>query len=908
MTAGEVKFIYNPMNGLVIDVTKLVSAITGNHSVEKNPYQDIANEKISVTAPVTDIVVSASGDVTVTTEDGSTQTVRASAGNGDMVYVGGSSDDAEQSVVDTKSNTVYKGAPDKSKNGSNNIAQPVGKNDPVKYAVTFLPHFSTTIGGMDIPGINTPTGNYNTTTIGGTQIYIPWKSVEKNKIDRLVAAINGPPDSIHFITKNDNMVMTAPGDKSTISPTVQGFNSSNSAFKQLLVTGVDKNDELKAWYPEYTKKPGDTVQTQERILAAQVNVAAYDKIILNVCLVEVNGAAVPNSLPVEAELNTIYASSIVQWKVSTISNFTLNPVNSKNLVFDNTHPNNNMGYNDQEKQLNSALETRSDYDSKTLYLFFIDNSKDKTLKGYMPFNRQYGYIYHDNQGIGDLMHTIGHELGHGAFGLKNVYDEYHTLPQDSTDNLMDKADGTKLWKIQWDAIHNATPGSSENEENTNEADKTNLQSGDTINYIGSKTDTLRFYRNSETIFLSQTAGGSQSFYFYKRTMRNTRGKQYKFNNSFDADWNINSMNTSLNSVKVDLKLDSAGIFYIKARRKYAYYNRDTFLFNDSVVIKAIVIKKPIVKFNYGDNYQGEYGFDKYEHSVFANYYDTIKINNNLYYVPWLSLYQNQSVHLKAEINVPSLYSNLKIEFKSSNNATIGVQGITTYDSTNLKTGLNVVDIEIIANRITGSTPCWIKVNDENNNIIGKLKVESGDSVRRNCTLIKIIADTTNAKQINLSQIRSDLTDYFNNNSYNQAFINWGFSTDSINLQANIAHIRTLTTDTGYYNYLIREYKNRGKGNSPNHHYIFISDRTSPKNNGLGGLSPSLNYTQTNPTFAMIFFNAKDKKSTYVHEIGHTLTLEDLSKQYPSIKKSTENFMDYIEIRNMFWKWQIKTIH
>jgi hypothetical protein len=285
----------------------------------------------------------------------------------------------------------------------------------------------------------------------------------------------------------------------------------------------------------------------------------------------------------------------------------------------------------------------------------------------------------------------------------------------------------------------------------------------------------------------------------------------------------------------------------------------------------------------------------------------MRVNNNLYYVPWLSLYQNQRVTLKAEINVPDLYRNLKIEFKSSNSATIGILGTTIYDSTNLRIGLNVIDIEIVANRITGNTPCWIKVNDENNNLIGKLKVESGDSLNKNCTLIKIISDTLNSRQINLNQIKTDLTGYFNKNSYNQAFIKWTFAIDSINLQANAAHIQTLTSDNAYFSYLRSAYQNLGNGRAANHHYIFISDRASTSNNGMGQRAPNLNYVQGNPIFTVIFFNAKDRKSTYVHEIGHTLTLQDINTQYPNIKKSTENFMDYIEIRNMFWIWQIKLI-
>jgi len=477
MTKGEVKFIYNEKNGVVVSVNSLVNAIIGDKT-ENNPYEDLANKKTSVNAPITSINVSESGDVTIVTEDGHKETVRASATNGDMVYVGGNSDNAEQSVVDTKSKTVYTATPDKSPKGSGAnglgtaaLKQPASNNEPVKYGVTFLPHALTNLGGMDYPSSTAPKGNYNNATIGGSEVLVPWKSVESNKIDRLVAAINGPADSIHFITKNENMVMTATGDKSAVNPNVQTFNSSinlealnTGTFKQLLVTGVDNTDELKAWYPEYSKKGTDTSKTQDRILAGQVNIAAYDKINLDVCIVEVNGAAVPDALPIEKVLNDIYAPALVQWKVTRIKDF--NPILTtlKEGKFDSDHSG-SMKYNDCETEVIDAFRNRKDYNSKTLYLFFIGGSKTPTTntntKGYMEFNRNFGFIFRDNQDLNELIRTMGHELGHGAFRLRHVFSPECPYPQTQGDtyNLMDYVDKGKATtailthNYQWKEVH-----------------------------------------------------------------------------------------------------------------------------------------------------------------------------------------------------------------------------------------------------------------------------------------------------------------------------------------------------------------------------------------------------------------------------------------------------------------------
>ncbi|MBS1508888.1 MAG: hypothetical protein JSS79_19785, partial [Bacteroidetes bacterium] len=49
--------------------------------------------------------------------------------------------------------------------------------------------------------------------------------------------------------------------------------------------------------------------------------------------------------------------------------------------------------------------------------------------------------------------TMAHELGHGAFTLKHTFADNNALPQGTTDNLMDYNNGTHLWKLQWDRIH-----------------------------------------------------------------------------------------------------------------------------------------------------------------------------------------------------------------------------------------------------------------------------------------------------------------------------------------------------------------------------------------------------------------------------------------------------------------------
>ncbi len=74
--------------------------------------------------------------------------------------------------------------------------------------------------------------------------------------------------------------------------------------------------------------------------------------------------------------------------------------------------------------------------------------KGGDVAGYMPLQRQVGFIY-DNPNL----FIIAHELGHGAFNLRHTFSpESFIAAERTTQNLMDYAGGTELWKHQWEQI------------------------------------------------------------------------------------------------------------------------------------------------------------------------------------------------------------------------------------------------------------------------------------------------------------------------------------------------------------------------------------------------------------------------------------------------------------------------
>jgi len=247
----------------------------------------------------------------------------------------------------------------------------------------------------------------------------------------------GQAVSIHFATQSETMVMSAKGKTAGTS--------------QLLMAGTG-DDALKAWYLEAS----DTSKT--KVQAGQLNLVAYDKQVIEVCLVGVNNASVPNAINIENELNRIYAPAVVQWKVTNAPKLEM----KLDGEFDNLHADKMMDYSASEKQVRDAYikQEGEHFDKSKFYLFLVENkTKDPSIDGYMPFNRQFGFIYcagFDISKIDKEIRTMAHELGHGCFRLRHTFSTDNQFVQEkgTTDNLMDYADSspTVLRKYQWDGV------------------------------------------------------------------------------------------------------------------------------------------------------------------------------------------------------------------------------------------------------------------------------------------------------------------------------------------------------------------------------------------------------------------------------------------------------------------------
>ena len=176
---------------------------------------------------------------------------------------------------------------------------------------------------------------------------------------------------------------------------------------------------------------------------------------VNLTIVAVNNASIPGSL--ETRLNTIFGKAVVNFQVSQTS-FNLDPA----LYGGDTIQVGDSGlltnYTSEERAIINAFKNQ-EYDVNQYYLFVFgeDVQPDRSIAGFMPLKRQFGFIFSNPQaseeGKDDMVQVMAHELGHGVFGLEHPFSQLGTV-QGSTDWLMDYAGGSKLNHIDWAQIHN----------------------------------------------------------------------------------------------------------------------------------------------------------------------------------------------------------------------------------------------------------------------------------------------------------------------------------------------------------------------------------------------------------------------------------------------------------------------
>ncbi|HEY1200981.1 MAG TPA: fibronectin type III domain-containing protein, partial [Niastella sp.] len=177
-------------------------------------------------------------------------------------------------------------------------------------------------------------------------------------------------------------------------------------------------------------------------------IAAYPARTFKVVLVPVSGAVV-NKDAISKQLDTIYKRVGITFQVTQDKSF---DDKSWDLVNDGKLAVSGSGWlstlTDEMKALNSAYSSARTVQQDAVYLFVLSGS-DSTIAGDMPRGKQFGYLFNGTDG-----RVAAHEIGHGLFSLKHVFDNNYGFKQgELPSNVMDYPAGDRFAKHQWDLMY-----------------------------------------------------------------------------------------------------------------------------------------------------------------------------------------------------------------------------------------------------------------------------------------------------------------------------------------------------------------------------------------------------------------------------------------------------------------------
>ena len=304
--------------------------------------------------------------------------------------------------------------------------------DSVDVRVQFRPNVNQAYG-FDRKEHDALAADYPPTLMGGKTYSPAWKSVAAGRTD-YVDAVAVAPDSSSVVVK----FRTATGQSIAAQP------GAKDSEQQLPVVGTihETVDELTAYVVE-----SDTAGNETETTVGQLNVISYDELRQKVIVVPVNDAVAPDAVRLSQDLNAIYGAAVAHWEVVIDDAFVAEAELLAGL--DEGESGLLASFPRPMRQFNRAFKRSRDIDKDAYYVFLVADVSSSRA-GFMPFKQQFGYIFTEQ--ATNLSQTIAHELGHGAFRLRHLFDEFG-LAKGTTDNLMDYSEGTALYKYQWDNVH-----------------------------------------------------------------------------------------------------------------------------------------------------------------------------------------------------------------------------------------------------------------------------------------------------------------------------------------------------------------------------------------------------------------------------------------------------------------------
>lgn len=301
-------------------------------------------------------------------------------------------------------------------------------------------------------------------------------------------------------------------------------------------------------------------------------------------------------------------------------------------------------------------------------------------------------------------------------------------------------------------------------------------------------------------------------------------------------------------------------------------------------------------------YGGSLKLDIKEYNRLMHKFKVMKINwkNDFYIVPWLSLYNNQTVTLSLKLEIEEPPKKLVFQFDDSlfelNHKEIAHK---SKGKTTLPDYLTIKCIK------TFNNDQFIKVfaDDE---LAGAIQIHRNGKIDRKKVNIVLARVKTNIRGFGTVQI-GDITGESEKlkKHLNQALITPHVVIDnSVDLSADLNFNRTFIDTTKriryahhqLHDYMLTNYNLRAK--YPGYFIIYVFDIVHSTTGGEVYDIPS--------DSAVVFSIKTRRKTALVHEFLHGMGLHHTfgnDSNFTFKQGETENIMDYIDTRRVIWKWQ-----
>jgi hypothetical protein len=260
--------------------------------------------------------------------------------------------------------------------------------------------------------------------------YVNAKAIGEAKTDLVKAVVEIKDntikaDSIQFITGKGTRYESKPLGANTFEVNIVGGPGGDA-------------QELYALYPQGGGK---------YLSLGKLLITSFKPQTRKLVLVPVDGAEV-NKDKISQELNAIYNPLAVSFEVTQVESFN---DQSWDIQKDGKLAVSGSGWlsnlTDEMKALNAAFKNGRSIMSDAVYLFVLKGS-DSTIAGDMPRGKQFGYLFTGTNGK-----VAAHEVGHGLFKLKHVFDGFGFTQGQLPSNVMDYPVGDRFTLLQWKQLH-----------------------------------------------------------------------------------------------------------------------------------------------------------------------------------------------------------------------------------------------------------------------------------------------------------------------------------------------------------------------------------------------------------------------------------------------------------------------